>query len=68
MKVKDIKKGDIITYKNGKINYVNRIEKYYYWFDKDFKNKRLDFDIVKIQRYVKFLCFYRLVTIYKVKE
>lgn len=67
MKVKDIKKGDIVTYRSGKINYVNRPNHYKTYYTKNFQNKELGcaYDIVRIERYVKFLCFYRLVTIYK---
>ena len=67
MKVEDIRKGDIVTYKNGRVNNVNKPDKYHYWFNEDFKNPMLNrgFDIMKIERYVKCLCFYRLKTIYK---
>lgn len=67
MKVKDIKKGDIVTYRSGRVNYVNKPNNYRYWFNKDFKNKEFGMllDIMMIQRYVKFLGFYRLKTIYK---
>lgn len=65
MKVKEIKKGDIITYHNGDINYVNKPHKYEKYFNKNFYNFELGLQIVKIQRYVKFLGFYRLKTIYK---
>ena len=65
MKIKDLRKGDIITYQNGRINYVNKPKNYYIWFDDNFYNKELDVEIVKIQRYVKTLCFYRLKTIYE---
>ena len=68
MKVKDIKKGDIVTYTHGIKNYVNKPEKYHKYFNKNFNNKTLDFDIEKIQRYVKCLWFYRLKTIYKRKK
>lgn len=69
MQLKDIKKGDIVTYKNGNINYVNKPTQYYEYFYKDFNNKEYrTLDIVKIQRYVKFLWFYRLKTIYKRKR
>ena len=67
MKITDIRKGDIVTYKNKRINIVNHPDRYHYWFNEDFKNPRLNrgFNIMKIQRYVKFLCFYRLKTIYE---
>ena len=66
MEVKDIKKGDIVTYRNGRINNVNYPKKYKKWFDRNFENKGdRGLDIIQIQRYVKFLFFYRLKTIYK---
>lgn len=70
MKITDIRKGDIVTYKSGRINIVNKPKMYHYYFNEDFKNPTLNrgFNIMKIQRYVKFLCFYRLKTIYKRNE
>lgn len=65
MKIWEIEKGDIVTYQTGRINYVNKPQKYAMYFNNDFENYSLDLDIIKIQRYVKFLCFYRLKTIYK---
>lgn len=66
MKVTDIQKGDIIYYCNGRINNVNKPHQYHRYFDNNFKNKEWwGFDIIKIQRYVKFLWFYRLKTIYR---
>ena len=67
MKIGDIRKGDIVTYRSGKTNNVNRVYKYSEWYKEDFtyKRKYRQLDIMKIQRYVKFLCFYRLKTIYK---
>ena len=67
MLVTDIRKGDIITYQNGICKYVNKPYKYHQYFDDDFNNPTLGrgFNIVKIQRYVKGLCFYKLKTIYK---
>ena len=67
MTIKDIKKGDIVTYKNKRVNIVNKPDKYYYWFNEEFKNPMLNrgFDIMRIDRYVKYLWFYRLKTIYE---
>ena len=67
MKIVDIRKGDIVTYRSGRINVVGKPKNYRFYFNEDFKNPTLNcgFDIMKIQRYVKFLCFYRLKTIYK---
>lgn len=67
MKAKDIKKGDIVTYCSGRINYVNHPGNYHYYFNNNFENRELGygFDIMKIQRYTKCLWFYRLKTIYE---
>lgn len=65
MRIEQIKRGDIVTYQSGLINYVNKPYKYQKYFNKNFYNYELDLQIVKIQRYVKFLGFYRLKTIYK---
>lgn len=66
MKVTDIRKGDIVTYRDGRTNNVNHPESYKKWFNRNFENKAYEtLDIMKIQRYVKCLCFYRLKTIYK---
>ncbi len=66
MKVKDITKGDIIYYRNGRVNIVNKASQYHKYFTNDFKNVAWNgYDIVKIQRYVKILWFYKLKTIYK---
>ncbi len=65
--IKEIRKGDIVTYKSGRINYVNNPSNYKIFYDESFENIGLgqSFKIMKIQRYVKFLFFYRLKTIYK---
>lgn len=34
--IKEIKKGDIVTYTTGKANYVNKPEKYIKYFDDNF--------------------------------
>lgn len=67
MKVSEIKKGDIVTYRSGRVNHVNNPGNYHYWYNDDFKNRQFGsaFEIMTIQRYIKFLFFYRLVTIYK---
>ena len=67
MTTKDIKKGDIVTYRSGRVNIVNKPGQYHYWFNKDFKNREFGcgFDIMRIDRYVKYLWFYRLKTIYE---
>ena len=67
MRLEDIRKGDIITYRTGGTNNVNHPDKYCQWYNQDFKHIKWGkySDIMKIQRYVKFLCFYRLKTIYE---
>ena len=67
MRIEDIRKGDIITYRNGRTNNVNKPFKYELWYNENFKHIKWgkQDDIMKIQRYVKFLCFYRLKTIYE---
>lgn len=65
MKIEDIRKGDIVTYQDGKTNNVNKPYKYRLYFTEDFINEILNLEIVKIQRYKKVLWFYILKTIYK---
>ena len=65
MNLRKLKKGDKVTYKDGRVNYVNKPWNYLFYFDKNLRNEKLDDEIVKIERYVRFLCFYRLKTIYK---
>lgn len=59
-----IKKGDIVTYDNGKRNFVNKPFKYQMYFDTNMYNSNLNLRIIKIQRYIKVLWFYKLKTIY----
>ena len=67
--VDELKRGDIVVYRNGRINYVNRPIKYANWFKEDFKSLESPLlDIVEVKRYVKILWFYKLKTIYKRKE
>lgn len=67
--VDELKRGDVVTYRNGRINCVNRPGKYSNWFNKDFKSLESPLlDIVEVKRYVKILWFYKLKTIYKRKE
>lgn len=67
MKINDIQFGDIVTYRSGRVNNVNKPYNYHYYFNEDFKNphfgKRMD--IMTIQRYIRVLGFYKLKTIYK---
>ena len=37
MKIKDIKFGDIVTYRSGRINNVNNPSKYYQYFNNNFE-------------------------------
>ena len=64
MKIKDLKKGDIVIYRNKQTNNVNRPKRYRQWFTNELKNKAdKGLDIMKIKRYVRFLCFYKLLRI-----
>lgn len=67
MRVNDIKFGDIVTYRSGRVNNVNNPYEYHQHFNENFENisKPSDFDIMRIQRYVKILGFYKLKTIYR---
>ncbi len=65
MKQIKYKKGDIVTYSSGVVKCINRPERYQFYFDDNYYNASYHLKIVKIQRYVKFLCFYILKTIYK---
>lgn len=67
MRVNDIKFGDIVTYRSGRVNNVNNPFRYHQYFNENFENisKPSDFDIMRIQRYVKIFGFYKLKTIYR---
>ena len=67
MRIEDLRVGDIVTYRSGRINYVNKPYKYNIWYNQHLHHRKFggSEDIMKIQRYVKFLCFYRLKTIYE---
>lgn len=66
MTIENILKGDIVYYRNGHINRVNKPDRYMTHYTKDLKNKHdPHYDIVKVQRYVKFLGLYRLRTIFR---
>lgn len=47
--------------------YENNPSKYYQYFNNNFENttKGMDFDIMRIQRYIKVFGFYKLKTIYR---
>lgn len=65
----EIRRGDIIISRDGRTNYVNDRYNYIKYFDYDLKNnENPSLDIVRIQRYVKVLWFYKLKTIYVRKE
>lgn len=63
----ELQKGDLVIYRSGRTNFVNKPFKYQQWFNDDFRHKEFDkgSDIMEIKRYVKVLCFYRFKTIYK---
>lgn len=65
--IEELKKGDIVTYRNKRKNNVNKPDKYMEYYDEEFKNKELSkkYDIMKIQRYKKILFVYIKKTIYK---
>lgn len=67
MKPKDIKKGDIVVYRSGRVNHVNKPKQYARYYDDNFENWGLgrEYGIIMILRYEKFLCFYKLKTIYE---
>ncbi len=60
----EIKRGDVVTYTNGKKNLVNKPENYERYFE-NYWNTKNNLKIAKIQRYVKKLWFYELKTIYE---
>lgn len=62
-----IKKGDVVTYQTGRVNCVNKPYNYRKYFNRDMYNSKLNLEIVKIERPVKFLWFRKLKTIYKKK-
>jgi len=68
MKVSDIRNGDTLTYRNGRIHSVNHSVNYKNYYDEDF-NHLIDhrYDIMKIERYNKVLFFYLKKVIYEKK-
>lgn len=64
--INEIKKGDIVTYRCGRVNNVNNPDNYKKYFNNNFENPKFGkwMDIMKIQRYKKVLWFYVLKTIY----
>lgn len=66
MIINDLIKGDIVTYKNGQVNRVNKPIRYQRNYNEDMTNIHdSQLDIVKVQRFIKFLGLYRLKTIYR---
>jgi hypothetical protein len=67
MRARDIKFGDVITYRSGRVNNVNNPDKYHIYFNDNLENKTKpsDWDIMRVQRYVRVLWFYKLRTIYR---
>lgn len=69
-RISEIKEGDIVYYRCGRVNHVNKRWNYIAYYDENFKNTKFSraMDIMKIQRYVKvFGNFYIKKTIYKRK-
>ena len=68
--ISELQKGDLVIYRYGRTNFVNKPYKYEQWFNDDFKHIEYgkSSDIMEIKRYKKILGFYRLKTIYKRKE
>jgi len=66
MTIKNLMKGDIVFYRNGNINRVNKPKRYQQNYNDDMTSLHdLQLDIVKVQRFVGFLGLYRLSTIYR---
>lgn len=68
--INELKRGDIVTYRSGQVNHVNKPYKYETHYNDNFKNKTWsdNMDIIKVQRYVKYLWFYKLETVYERDE
>ena len=68
--IEEMQRGDLVIYRNGKTNYVNKPHKYQQWYNGDFKH--IEFgsgaDIMKVKRYVKGLFGYRQKNVYKREE
>lgn len=66
MTIKNLMKGDIVFYRNGSINRVNKPMRYQQNYNDDMTSLHdPQLDIVKVQRFVGFLGLYRLSTIYR---
>ena len=66
MTIKNLMKGDIVFYRNGNINRVNKPMRYQQNYNDDMTSLHdPQLDIVKVQRFVGFLGLYRLSTIYR---
>lgn len=65
--INELQRGDMVIYRNGRINYVNKPYKYQKWYNSDFKHIEYGSsdDIMKVKRYVKGLVGYKQKTIYK---
>lgn len=64
MKVDRFKKGDIVTYSNNVVKFINKPNKYEKYFDYDYYNSIYNLKIMKLQRYKKVFGIYILKTIY----
>lgn len=51
--INELQKGDLIIYRNGRVNYVNKPFKYQLWYDENFCHREfgIEFDIIEIKRY-----------------
>ena len=65
--INELQRGDLVIYRCGRTNYVNKPYKYQMWYDNNFRHREFgrNDDIIEIKRYVKGRFFYKLKTIYK---
>lgn len=66
--IERFKKGDKITYSNGYEKYVNKPDKYEYFFDSEYYNPIYQQQIVKIERFQKRFGVYFLKVIFDIKN
>lgn len=65
--INELKRGDLVIYRSGRINYVNKPFNYKLSYENNFENKTLGkhFDIIAVKRYIKIGFFYVLKTVFK---
>lgn len=65
--IRELQKGDLVIYRSGRTNYVNKPYKYQLWFDDDFRHIEYgrNADIMEVKRWTKGLLGYKHKTIYK---